>query len=215
MSQITIIFLNGASSSGKTTLGRALQQALDEPYFYFSSDQLVEANVLPAVDRQAQDGEWAWRTIRPRFFDGFHRCIAALASGGNCLIVEHVLEFQPWFDDCVQLLAPFDVFFVGVQCPLEELERRERERGDRTIGEGRSHLLEGVHTWGEYDFEIDTSLYTPESNAQRIKAAFASRSRPGAFQRAHEQNLRSGPISTASTDHLLLPQPQPPDEADD
>ena len=154
MPATSIIFLNGPSSSGKTTLGHALQQILETPYFYFSSDQLVQANVLPRVDRGAKTGEWAWRTIRPHFFDGFHRCIAALATAGNPLIVEHVLEFQSWLDDCVQLLAPFDVFFVGVHCPLEELERRERQRGNREIGEGRSHQEEGVHSWGPYDFEV-------------------------------------------------------------
>lgn len=160
-----------------------MQQALEHPYFFFSSDQLVEADVLPQVDRTAQTGEWAWPVVRPRFFDGSHRCIAALASAGNPLIVEHVLEFQAWLDDCVRLLAPFDVFFVGVHCPLEELERRERERGDRMIGEGRSHLLEGVHTWGTYDYEVDTSVRSPQENAHLIKTAFANRAEPSAFRR--------------------------------
>ena len=182
-----IIFLNGASSAGKTTLGRALQKALPEPYLYFSSDQLVEAKLLPAVDRQAESGEWAWRTIRPAFFDGFHRCIAALAAPGNSLVVEHVLEFQSWLDDCVRLLADFDVFFVGVHCPPPEIERREAERGDRQLGEGRSHLADGVHTWGEYDFEIDTSLRDAEENARLVAAAFARRSSPSAFQRMRQR----------------------------
>ena len=72
MQDTSIIFLNGASSSGKTTLGRALQQTLDQPYFYLSSDQLVESKVLPVVERDdTYDGAWAWRMIRPRFFDGF------------------------------------------------------------------------------------------------------------------------------------------------
>ena len=181
--ETSIIFLNGASSAGKTTLGRALQRALERPYFYFSSDQLVEADVLPAVDRGHEEGPWAWRTVRPRFFDGFHRCIAALAAAGNALIVEHVLEYQSWLDDCVRLLAPFDVFFVGVHCPVEELERRERERGDRTIGEGRGHLEDGVHTWGPYDFEVDTSLRSPEEDARLIAAALAARPSPSAFRR--------------------------------
>jgi chloramphenicol 3-O phosphotransferase len=187
MQNPNVILLNGASSAGKTTLGRALQRALDSPYFYFSSDQLVEAHILPEVDRTAQTGERAWRTIRPRFFDGFHRCIAALAGAGNLLIVEHVLEFQAWLDDCVRLLAPFDVFFVGVHCPLEELERRERVRGNRTLGEGRSHLLDGVHTWGVYDLEIDTSLRSPEASAEVIKAALVSRPNPSAFSRMYMQ----------------------------
>ncbi|NJL20885.1 MAG: hypothetical protein HC895_08815 [Leptolyngbyaceae cyanobacterium SM1_3_5] len=59
---------------------------------------------------------------------------------------------------------------MGVPCLLVELERRERERGDRTIGEGRSHLLDGVHTWGVYDFEVDTSVRSPQENACLIQA---------------------------------------------
>ena len=179
----SIIFLNGASSAGKTTLARTLQRTLSRPYLYFSSDQLVGANVLPAVNRGVQDGEWSWRAIRPRFFDGFHRCIAALAAAGNAQIVEHVLEHQAWLDECVALLAPFDVFFVGVHCPVEELERRERERGDREIGEGRSHLEDGVHSWGPYDFEVNTFLCSPEENARLIVSALAARSSPSAFRR--------------------------------
>jgi len=191
MSDSNIIFLNGASSSGKTTLGRTLQQCLGTPYFYISSDQLVAANILPWVDRNAPDGERSWRVIRPRFFDGFHRCIAGLAGAGNFLIVEHVLEVQSWLDDCVRLLAPFDVFFVGVHCPIEELERRERERGDREIGEGRSHLFDGVHTWGEYDFEVDTFARSAIENAALIKNALATRQLPGAFRHMY---MRGGEL---------------------
>ena len=183
MGQPDIIFLNGASSSGKTTLGRVLQRKLVLPYFYFSSDQLVEASVLPDVDRDATEGEKAWSIIRPRFFDAFHKCIAAMASPGNRVIVEHVLEIRSWYDDCVNLLAPFDVFYVGVHCPLSELERRERTRGNRTFGEGRSHLEDGVHTWGPYDLEVDTSLGTPEQNADLVMKALSSRNRHSDFCR--------------------------------
>jgi chloramphenicol 3-O phosphotransferase len=148
---------------------------MDTPYLYFSSDQLVDAGVLPDL-RTVRGGEaWDWKNIRPRFFDGFHRCIGALAEAGNDLIVEHVIERRSWFEDCAQRLSKFDAFFVGVHCPLEELERRERLRGDRSIGEGRSHLEDGVHSWGPYDFEIDTSLSDPERNAALVKAAFDKR----------------------------------------
>jgi chloramphenicol 3-O phosphotransferase len=55
-----IILLNGASSSGKTTLARELIKVLPLPYFYYSSDQLVEAGVLPNVDRSNSDTLWSW-----------------------------------------------------------------------------------------------------------------------------------------------------------
>lgn len=181
----SIIFLNGPSSSGKTTLGRSLQSIMDEPFLYFSSDQLVSANVLPEMDREGRGGIWSWKDIRPRFFKAFHHCIEAFAQAGNNLIIEHVLEFRSWYEECVGLLAPYDSFFVGVHCPMEELERRERLRGDRKIGEGRSHIQDGVHSWGPYDFEIDTSLLDPGRNAQLVKDAFIRRNKIGAFKIEH------------------------------
>lgn len=74
-----------------------------------------------------------------------------------------------------------------MHCPLEELERREQQRGDRTIGEGRSHIEEGVHTLGPYDLEVDTHSQSPQENAKLIRAAHANRKSPSAFRRMHLQ----------------------------
>ena len=89
-----IILLNGASSSGKSTLARALQGALDEPFWHFSIDHLIAANVLPMG--RIEGGEFSWRDMRPQFFDGFHRCLPALAGAGNNLIVEYIVEQEAW-----------------------------------------------------------------------------------------------------------------------
>jgi chloramphenicol 3-O phosphotransferase len=152
-----IIFLNGASSSGKSTLAKALQDALDEPFLHVSSDHLVAAGVLP---RRRDDGgpfDW-WHQVRPRFFAGFHRCIQALAVAGNDLIVDHVIEFPAWRRDLAGLLAGLDVYLIGVHCGVEEIDRRERERANRRIGEGRTHVtIDGIHTFGPYDLEVDTT----------------------------------------------------------
>ena len=80
-----IILLNGASSSGKSTLAKALQEVLDEPFLHVSSDQLVAAGFLPQRREEEGPFEW-WRQMRPRFFAGFHRCLPALAEAGNDLI---------------------------------------------------------------------------------------------------------------------------------
>ncbi|WP_458395608.1 phosphotransferase-like protein [Rhizobium ruizarguesonis] len=37
-----IIFLNGTSSAGKSTLAKALRAELSEPFCFFSSDQLAD-----------------------------------------------------------------------------------------------------------------------------------------------------------------------------
>ncbi len=191
-----VILLNGPSSSGKTTLGRAVQSALGSPFFYFSSDQLVDADVLPSVDRTVKTGEWSWRTIRPRFFDGFHRCAAAIADAGNDMIIEHVIEFRNWYIDLVTLLRHHSVFFVGVHCEIGELERREQLRGDRKVGEGRLHLEDGVHTWGRYDIEVDTSRLSRDGARDRVVESFL-RHDPGrgAFRSAWFDLERGGSLT--------------------
>ena len=180
MSESRIIFLSGTSSAGKTTLAKALQGVLDRPYFHLASDQLVEAGALPG--RREEGSRFAWPEVRPRFFAGFHRSLAAYAAAGNCLVVDHVLEHASWLRECAELLAPFEVFFVGVHCPLDELERRERVRGDRRIGEAAEHLRV-VHSFSPYDFEVDTSTHSPRENALRIVTARQTSPGPGVFRR--------------------------------
>jgi len=174
-----IIFVNGASSSGKSTLSGALQAELDEPFWHFSIDHLREANVLPS--QRIKSGEFLWPDMRPAFFEGFHRCLPALAGAGNNLIVEHIIETEAWMHRLVRLLEPFDVFFVGVHCPLPELERRETERGNRRPGEARQDY--GViHTFGVYDFEMD-STEPLDRNVTAFLAAWKARKRPSAFDK--------------------------------
>jgi len=152
-----VILLNGASSSGKSSLAKALQAALLEPFLHVSSDQLVAAGMLPERRSDGSSFDW-WHQVRPRFFAGFHRCVPALAAAGNDLIVDHIIEFRSWRHELAELLADVDVFLVGVHCDLAELDRRERQRGNRRPGEARAHIVENrIHTFGPYDFEVDSS----------------------------------------------------------
>ena len=173
-----IIFLNGASSSGKSRLARGLQAALDEPFWNISIDHLNSAGILP--NARIKSGEFPWPALRPRFFDGFHRCLPALAAAGNNLIVEHIVETEAWRDQLLGLIGHLDVFFVGVHCPLAELERRERERGDRRIG-GARHDYETTHRLCLYDLEVD-STGSLEHNVDAVTTAWKHRRRPGALE---------------------------------
>jgi chloramphenicol 3-O phosphotransferase len=166
-----IILLNGASSSGKSTLARALQAELDEPFWHVSIDHLMAAGVLPTA--RIESGEFPWRDLRPQFFDGFHRCVAALAEAGNNLIVEHIVETPAWMQRLQRLLGPLDVFFVGLHCPLQELERREIERGNRRIGEARADF-ETTHALCVYDFELLSTLPLAD-NVAAVMAAWKAR----------------------------------------
>src|ERR1700675_1637478 len=106
-----IILVNGASSSGKSTLCKALQARLDEPFWHYSIDHFRDTGVLPM--QRIESGEFPWSGLRSQFFEGFHRCLPALASGGINLVVEHIVETEAWMSRLVHLLTSFDVFFVG------------------------------------------------------------------------------------------------------
>lgn len=152
-----VIVLNGASSSGKSTVARRLQQTLGTPFLLLSADQFIESGLLPT--RRDSTGPFAWiPEMRARFFDGFHRCIPALAAAGNNVVVEHVVEFASWRAQLDDLLHGFDVFWVAVHCDLAEIDRREAARGDRAPGEGRAHVEQNcIHDHGPYDLHIDTT----------------------------------------------------------
>jgi chloramphenicol 3-O phosphotransferase len=182
-----IILLNGASSSGKSTLAAAVQAQIGEAFWHYSIDHLKAGGVLPS--ERIESGDFAWSSLRPAFFDGFHRSIPALASAGNNLIVEHIVEQREWMNRLLLLLEPHDVFFVGVHCPVDELERRERHRRDRRIGEARSDF-EVTHTFGKYDLELETTS-SASLLAGALILAWTSRSQPSAFS-AMLEDLRSG-----------------------
>jgi chloramphenicol 3-O phosphotransferase len=173
-----IILLNGASSSGKSTLAGELQTRLDIPFWHISIDHLRAAHVLPKS--RIESREFSWREMRPAFFEGFHRCLPALSRAGNNLIIEHIVETSDWMNRLVRLLAHLDVFFAGVHCSLSERERRERERGDRRIGEAKLDY-ETTHTFGIYDSEVNTTEPL-DGNVENIISAWRVRQRPSAFE---------------------------------
>ena len=174
-----IILLHGASSSGKSSIARALQARLPSPFWHISIDHLRDAGVLP-LDR-IRRGEFAWAEMRDAFFLGFERSLAAYAETGNDLVVEYIVETADWMQRLVATLSRFDVFLVGVPCPLDELERRERARGDRPVGDARRDFFT-VHGHTAYDFEVDATA-PPERNADLIIEAWVKRSGAGAFSR--------------------------------
>lgn len=173
-----IILLNGASSSGKSTLARMLQSRLDLPFWHVSIDHLRDADVLP-LDRIRQ-GDFEWQAMRPAFFEGFHRSLEAYARAGNHLIVEHIVETDEWMRRLVALLGAYDVFFVGLHCPVDELERREIARGNRPLGDARRDF-DAIHRHARYDLEID-STQPVERNAELLIASWRARKGPSAFE---------------------------------
>jgi len=149
----TVSFLNGTSSAGKSSVARELQLILERPFAVFGSDSYrrmwSSRSPKDAIEAQAA------RT-------GFHRCIAALASAGNNVIVDSIHRSDEHRAEGAALHHSLPAYFAGVYCPLHIAEQREQVRWDRRAGLARSQFHE-VHAHGVYDIEVDASVVSPTS----------------------------------------------------
>lgn len=174
-----IIILHGSSSSGKSTTAAKIQSLAELPFWHISIDHLRDGGVLPT--ERIERKEFLWSDLRKPFFDGFHASIAAYATAGNNLIVEHILDTPEWIAELKSLLVPFDVFFVGLHCELEELQRREFARGDRPVGSAERDF-HNVHSGRVYDIEVNGQGNAAQ-NAQVILDCWRSGLRQSEFAR--------------------------------
>jgi chloramphenicol 3-O phosphotransferase len=166
-----IIFLNGVSSSGKTTLAKLLQERLTEPYYWIGADPFIDS--MPKKYFKDYNNPVIQKT-----FSIFHHAIKFyVAEMGVNVIVEDVFHpsseielIKNHMKQCVGLLHEYSVLFVHVTCPLEELRRREKERGDRDIGQAERQIsmLKNANPKDIYDISIDTHNDAKEECANKI-----------------------------------------------
>lgn len=168
-----VILISGTSSSGKSTLAKGLQKRIADPFLHMQLDSYIE--MLPRTD----DWEMFERMLR-----GFNRSITVMVEEGNNLIVDHVLIDNAWLKQCLELLRERYILFVGLDCPLDELERRERERDARRQGFARQQF-ENIHKGKIYDLELDTSVLNAEECVEQV-IEFYNNKQPAAFQKMQD-----------------------------
>ena len=182
MTKSQIVFLNGVGSSGKSSIAKQLQKIASKPFLHVQMDDFCA--MLPEALQDHPDG-FAFEEIskngKPliviktgpigaRVMLGMRHSIAAMAAQGNNLIVDDVM-LENEREEYEALLSGFETFYVGVLAPLEVLEARERQRGDRLIGLARWQY-DRVHRGKKYDLEVDSGSLGPLECATLIKQKF-------------------------------------------
>jgi len=102
---------------------------------------------------------------------GMRSAVAALANEGNNQIVDDVMLGSSDQEHYRNVMSDNPLHFVGLFAPIDVLEQREKDRGDRQIGLARWQY-DRVHDGVKYDLEIDTSVLTPAQCVQKIAKEF-------------------------------------------
>lgn len=190
-----IIFLNGTSSSGKTSIAVEMKKQGDIPLHHLSVDQFFQ-NYDQFIDNTYPDMK-PTRELEPHvmtdiLFDSivslFYSTIKLFSEMGLNVIVDTVITNDKWFNGFYDLLSDYPILFVGVHCSKEELTRREQSRGDRAIGLAHSQF-DYIYAYDEYDLEVNTEELSSADCAAKILDYIKSEQEYSAFKKLSRREV--------------------------
>lgn len=159
-----IVFLNGVTSSGKTSIVEALQDR-DDIFFYVVANDLFQEMVGEKFLRENY-----WKYLSEVIIMMYHT--AKLYSDmGKHVLIDGILvereEITPHYQQLLEILKDNPLDLVEVYCPLEICRKRNIARGDRyenQSAEQASLMASDI----AYSLRVDTSLYSAPECAERI-----------------------------------------------
>lgn len=180
-----VILLNGAGSSGKSSIAKALQALSSKVFLHVAMDAFLD--MLPAEFGDHPDA-WTYTQLPDSsvpeivikegplgklLLQGMRHAVQALAAQGLDLVVDDVLmgASDPGASEYEELLAGYSFRKIGVFAALDTLERREKSRGDRLLGLARWQFPR-VHSGMNYDLEVHTDTMSPTAVAELICRTF-------------------------------------------
>ena len=164
MNKGRIIFLNGVTSSGKTSIVEALQNRGD-CYFYVVANDLFEQMI----------GE---RFLRENYWQHLSRVILLMyhtaklySDMGKNVLIDGILvereEIKPHYEQLKDIFKDNPLDIVEVYCPLEICRQRNIARGDRYENQSQEQLelmAENI----KYSMRVDTSAMSSAECAEAI-----------------------------------------------
>ena len=162
-----IIFLNGVTSSGKTSIVEALQDR-EDCYFYVVANDLFQEMV----------GE---RFLRENYWGHLSRVIILMyhtaklySDMGHDVLIDGILverpEIAPHYRQLREILRDNPLAIVEVACELETCRARNIARGDRYESQSAEQaeiMAQGI----EYALRVETDKLSPEECAEAIVRA--------------------------------------------
>lgn len=158
---LKVILLNGASSSGKSTLAKSLQNHLKDnkkqKYIIISVDDFLDMTINKPV-------------YEDDVFEISHllcQKVLNILKIGHGVIVDHVITSERIYKQLTEALKEYALIMVQVTCPLNELEKREKKRKDRYIGSAKASC-EYLYPQKGYDLTLNTLELSPKECSEKI-----------------------------------------------
>ena len=159
-----IVFLNGVTSSGKTSIVEALQDR-DDIFFYVVANDLFQEMVGEKFLRENY-----WKYLSEVIIMMYHT--AKLYSDmGKHVLIDGILvereEITPHYQQLLNILKDNPLDLVEVYCPLDICRKRNIARGDRYEDQSEEQAAL-MATNIAYSLRVDTSLYSSSECADQI-----------------------------------------------
>jgi len=159
-----IIFLNGVTSAGKTSIVEALQNQ-EDIFFYVVANDLFQEMIGEHFLRKDY-----WKYLSEVIIMMYHTAKLYSDMGKNVLIDGILVEqeeIRPHYHRLLQILKENPLDIVEVYCPLEICRQRNILRSDRYETQSQEQyalMTENI----QYRTRVDTSKYTSEECAKKI-----------------------------------------------
>ena len=164
MNKGRIIFLNGVTSSGKTSIVDALQE-YQEPFFYVVANDLFEQMI---GDRFLQEDYWKHLS---RVILLMYHTAKLFSDMGHDVLIDGILverpEITPHYQQMMDILADNPLHIVEVACPLDVCRARNIVRGDRYENQSAEQAAIMARNI-RYAMTVHTDKNTPEECAEAI-----------------------------------------------
>jgi len=159
-----IVFLNGVTSSGKTSIVDAIQSRA-EPFFYVVANDLFEQMI---GDAYLQEDYWKYLSD---VIVMMYRTARLFSDYGKNVLIDGILverpELKPHYEKVKEIFKGYPLDIVEVYCPLEICRQRNIERGDRTEDQSDwQNKMMAEHI--QYSCSVNTNLNTPDECADMI-----------------------------------------------
>ncbi|MCT1401073.1 chloramphenicol phosphotransferase CPT family protein [Paenibacillus sp. p3-SID867] len=194
MKQGILVFLNGTSSSGKTSISTELINQKEILFYHLSIDDFFNNyndffnNKFPDEPPKEIDHQIVSQILDDSIFSVYNSTIKLLLEFGFNVIADTVIDNDKRFNEFLDLFFDQSTFFIGVICSKEELIRREQTRGDRQIGLAASQISK-VYCFDEYDLEVNTEEMNPTECAEKILSFIKSNKEYSVFKKLRKRDI--------------------------